>query len=505
MKAVINERFWVPATQELEERARTLYQFKSYDDRQCDRCELRPTRHCETCDACPAYLGETVLWIRKESSKGEWIGVPKGNRVKLKRFAGGDIQLEDRRGAARMIHPIQFTGTLREHQTPTVDAIIAAGRGVLLAPPRSGKTTMAVAVACRMRYKTLILAAQQEWLDEFYRTFMGNETLPAMTNAPEIAQFESAPVVGFCRTVEDFERHDVCLSTYQGFISKGGKARLRAVRSLFGLIIVDEVQGTSSTEFARVMLGLNARHVIGLTATPARKDLLYDKVTLDIIGPVKAKSVVETLIPTVKIVETPASTRHNYKLWTYAMRYLATHKERNELIVKHAVHYIRQGRSLVIPVTLVAHGEALAAAINKEYGENVAVSFTSRGLTKARRAEILQGARDYSIKCVVGIRSLVQVGINVPRWDTLFVICPISNVPKAMQETSRIRTVEPGKPPPRIVMFLENFGPSVGAFRTLYWQTFVKEGFTIPEKDRKLAMQYLNNKRKTPVLGGELV
>lgn len=276
MKAILNERFWLRHTEAREEVARELYQFKTYDEKSCDRCEFRPERHCDVCSDCPAFLGETALWKTMERGDTTWIGVPRGNRAKLKKFVDGDrITIVDRRGNDRMRTPLKFTGKLRDNQKEPIRDAIAAGYGVLKAPPRAGKTVMAAAIACRMGYKTLILAAQQEWLDEFYRTFMGNDSIPAMTNAPEIAQFESMAIVGQCKTVDDFARHDVCLATYQTFITPGGRKKLAKIKSMFGLIIIDEVHGTAATAYARVLLGFNARHMIGLTGTDDRKDGLY--------------------------------------------------------------------------------------------------------------------------------------------------------------------------------------------------------------------------------------
>jgi superfamily II DNA or RNA helicase len=416
-----------------------------------------------------------TLWSEREDKTGQtWIGVPKGNRVKLKKLVGDNkLQVSDKRPTPKMQYPLAFTGKLRSHQKKPIAKIIEVGYGVLKAPPRAGKTVMAVKIACALGLKTLIVAAQQEWLDEFYRTFCGNDTEAAMSNAPDIEKFEGTRIVGMCKTVADFQKFDVCLATYQTFITKGGKAKLKKIRSAFGLVIVDEVHFGAATEFSKVLLGINARHMIGLTGTDDRKDGMYP-VVQDIIGPVKAQAFVETLLPTVKIIPTPAATTYNYKQWVYAMRYLANHKERNKLIVKHAVHDIKQGRSIVIPVTLVKHATLLANAINKRMGEQVAVAFVSQGLTKAKRQQILKDARSYKIKCVVGIRSLVQTGVNVPRWDTLYEVMPISNEPKFTQETARIRTTSDDKKPPLIKHFLEDFGPSKGCFRVCWWQTYVK-------------------------------
>lgn len=498
MKAILNERFWVPSTAKTRKKAKELYQLKVYDEKSCDRCEFRPDRHTDVCEDCPAYLSEIKLWKEVERSDKEWIGVPRGNRTKLKDFIGEGVKpiIIDKRSRRKMSTPLKFVGKLREHQKQPIAKIIDVGYGVLKAPPRAGKTVMAVKISCALGLKTLIVAAQQEWLDEFYRTFCGNETEEPMSNAPDIEKFEGRKIVGMCKTVADFEKYDVCLATYQTFITAGGRKKLTQIKNLFGLVIIDEVHYGAATEFAKVLLRLNPRHMIGLTGTDDRKDGLYSVVE-DIVGKVTARAKVETMVPSVQIIPTPATTTHNYKLWTYAMRYLANHKERNALIVKHAVHDIKAGRSIVIPVTLVNHAKELADAINKKMGKNVAVAFVSQGLTKDKRREILKGARSYKIKCVVGIRSLVQTGVNVPRWDTLYEVMPISNVPKFTQETSRIRTVEDGKQPPLIKHFLEQFGPSTGCFRTCWWQTYVKDGFKLSDKTKERAKTYMQNKGRS--------
>ena len=497
-RAVLNERFWMPLTKATRNAAREFYQHRVYEEKSCDKCEYRPDRHTELCDECPSYKGEVVLWKKVEKRDGVWIGVPRGDRRLLKKFVGKlKPKIRDLRSVQPMRFPIKFTGKLFPHQKKPLREIIEAGYGVLRAPPRAGKTVMATWLTCKLKKKTLILAAQQEWLDEFYRTFVGDDQNAPMTNVPDIEQFESRAIIkNSCKTVKDFEDHDICLATYQTFITPGGRKKLRQIKKLFGLVIIDEVHGAASPEFSKVLLGLNPRHMVGLTGTPDRKDGLY-KIAEAIVGPVTAKAFVQTLIPRVQIVETGASTNHNYKAWVYAMRYLANHKERNALIIKHACHDIKQGRSIVIPVGLVNHAKVLVEGINKKMGKEVAVAFVSQGLTKKRRQEILLGARSYKYKCVVGIRTLVQTGVNVPRWDTLYEVTPISNVPKAMQETSRIRTMSEDKQPPLIKCFLEDFGPSKGCFRTLYFQTFVKEGFLIDDATKELAKKYTNNSRRS--------
>lgn len=277
MKAIVSNRFWVPLTDLTADRAERMYQFRHYDEAKCNKCEMLPERHSEICDECPAYRGEVAMWKTVEKSGKDYIGVPRGNRKKLQLFAGDLVKSkEDRRGATPMRTKIKFTGKLRKHQLKPVADAIKKGYGVMLAPPRSGKTVMGACVSCRLGLKTLILAGQQEWLDEFYRTFVGDDDHPPMSNIPELREQTGRPIIkNGCKTVEDFKRHDICLSTYQSFIHAGGRKVLKKIASMFGTIVVDEVHDGAATKYAQTLLTFNAKHVFGLTGTDDRKDGLY--------------------------------------------------------------------------------------------------------------------------------------------------------------------------------------------------------------------------------------
>lgn len=498
IKAILNERLWVKATKPLVAKAKDLFTHMQYEEQQCDKCEYRPDRHCEVCDECPAFLGQVSLWKRELKGPNEisWIGVPIGNRKKLKKWTEGyKLDIHDFRTNVSMRSKLKFTGTPHAFQDKAVIALIAAGYGVLEAPPRSGKTVMAVDLSCRLRKKTLILASQHDWLEQFLDTYH------TMTNCLALEERLGRKVVDICTDPKKMANLDVCLATYQSFMDikgRDGKRRMRAIKRMFSIVIVDEVHKASSTHFARVLSMLNAWRKFGLTGTYDRKDGSH-VITNDIMGPITVSTSVGTLVPTVQLIVTPASTTYNYKVWTYAMRYLANHKERNELIVKHAIKDIKAGRSIVIPVGVVQHAIDLVEAINLHFGREVAVAFTSKTASnKTRRKQILEDARSYKIKCIVGTRQLVQTGINIPRWDTLYEVCPISNPPNMQQETSRIRTDVPGKKPPLIKHFIEDFGPSKGCFRTCYFQTYLKMKFLMTEDTKALAMKYVSNsKRKT--------
>jgi superfamily II DNA or RNA helicase len=247
-------------------------------------------------------------------------------------------------------------------------------------------------------------------------------------------------------------------------------------------------------KYLSVIAGLNPKYMIGLTGTPDRKDGRH-VLTNMVLGPVKVRAKVKTLVPKVRIIETPASTSQNYKTWVGSVNYLSRHKERNKLIARWAVHdVLKNGRSVVIPVERVIHVKELVELINKLAGKTIAAPFTG-AMSKAQRDKVRDDAKTYKVKVVVGMRKMVQVGINVPRWDTLYEVMPISNPPNLTQETARIRTVVDGKLVPIIRHFVEDFGPTKGCLRTCVWQTYRPSGFIMSQKDEALAKKYMSKQK----------
>ena len=497
MKAVVNSRLWVPMKRVFLDRAQGLYETKMYDERNCERCDFLPDRHSEMCDQCPSYLEHIKMWQVREDAKGKrWIGVPKGDRKRLSHFlADHDVEIVDKRTHNPMRQTIKFTGKLTEPQKSAIRQLNKrSNNGILKAPPRSGKTVMATYQICKLKQKTLIVAAQYDWLKGFYDTFMGSEHQEALTNAGDLLQ----PSVGFCKTLEDFATYDVCLATYQSLGVAGNlKTKLAKIKNLFGLVVCDEIHDGSAKVYSQVLLTLNPAFYIGLSGTPDRKDGKMF-VAMNIVGRVISEIQVKTLVPTVKIIDTNATTNYKYRLWAYAMRFLRTHEKRNALIAKHAAHDIKRGHSIVIPVASIEHCHLLVDLIN-DYFPNKdippAAAFTGK-LKKVDRDQLINDARSYKVKCVVGIRKIVQVGLNIPRWSCLYEVEPISNPPKAEQETARIRTDVPGKPKPLIKIFTEDFSQSKGCFRTLWFQTVLKNKFDVSSDTHAKAKKFIAADRK---------
>lgn len=222
--------------EEVKETLYNRYTVRFYNEKECGKCEHSPYRHTEEfCTPCGAFTDEVRLSGEYLIGQHKYLKVPGGDKAQITAWLNGKgfrIQLFDKTPQARK-YPFKFIGTLRDYQVGVPEALVAAQRGVLRAPARSGKTTMACATICYIGEKALIVAAQKEWLDGFYDTFMGSDATPRMSNVPK-------HMIGFCKKPSDFDKYAVCLATYQSFINENGSKVLEKIRNMFGTVFVDE-------------------------------------------------------------------------------------------------------------------------------------------------------------------------------------------------------------------------------------------------------------------------
>ena len=179
-----------------------------------------------------------------------------------------------------------------------------------------------------------------------------------------------------------------------------------------------------------------------------------------ILGPVIAEAFVEELVPKVTLHKTSkkVQTRAQYNGkagWVRFCKFLANHPDRNDKIFEWVIRDLDAGRSIAIPIMFTDQARRLVQRINEHYMEEVAAVFLGGAKEAKRRKPIIDAAREGKIRCVVGMRKLMQRGLNVPKWDTLYYIMPMNNEPNWKQESCRILTPMEGKRTPVIRMFID--------------------------------------------------
>lgn len=251
------------------------------------------------------------------------------------------------------------------------------------------------------------------------------------------------------------------------------------------------------------------------TGMPALVHNCRHTITEKVLGPVVARSKVEMMTPKVVVHETGVKARTQYKQWTYAMQFLAKNEKRNAMIVDQAIKDIQRGHNIVMGITFRQHALELVTAINKKaemlgltkHGKAVAEMFLGGGgdKQKATRKEILDRAKSGQTRVIVGMRQLIQMGLNVPKWSVIYLIIPISNEPNLRQETARIRTPMEGKLQPIVRLFVDSALPqSLGCARnTIQHMMGFKYDFSTVQKQKDLVQKVLTTNSRQAQMEGD--
>lgn len=163
-----------------------------------------------------------------------------------------------------------WTGpTLRDYQQPAVDAVLAKGGGILISPAGSGKTLMGSYIINGWNQPTLWLTHTLDLLDQSAKAakaFLGGVGEVGIIGDSRIS-WGSGKL--FVATVQTLGANPTLVSTLAGLV---------------GAIVVDEAHHFPARQFIEVASKFPARYLLGLTATPDRKDGL-EKYMYEGLGP----------------------------------------------------------------------------------------------------------------------------------------------------------------------------------------------------------------------------
>jgi superfamily II DNA or RNA helicase len=253
------------------------------------------------------------------------------------------------------------------------------------------------------------------------------------------------------------------VATIQSLVRKDSVADLVAS---YGQVIVDECHHLPAVQFERVLREVKARFVVGLTATPQRRDG-HHPITEMQLGPVRFKVDVKVqararpfehrLIVRETSYRASASREKNGIQELYAS--LARDEARNVLILNDVVRALEEGRS---PILLTERKEHL------EY-------FRSRLERVARHLVVLQGGMgakaDRAVRAqleaipqdeerlLLATGRYIGEGFDDARLDTLFLALPVSWKGTLVQYTGRLHRLHPGKREVRIFDYVDREVP----------------------------------------------
>jgi superfamily II DNA or RNA helicase len=229
---------------------------------------------------------------------------------------------------------------------------------------------------------------------------------------------------------------------------------------------VDECHHVPAVSFERVLSEVKARYIVGLTATPQRRDGHQPILEMQ-LGPVSF-SVDSRNQAARRPFEHHLSVRETAFPWDRSAadvriqeiyRRLALDDARNQLIIDDVLSALREGRSPILLTERRDHLEYLATRL----GPLVRHLLVLQGgmTTKHRRALdiALTAVPDDEERLVIATGRYLGEGFDDARMDTLFLAMPVSWKGTLVQYSGRLHRLHPRKTEVRIFDYVDREVP----------------------------------------------
>jgi len=378
------------------------------------------------------------------------IALPRGcldASMELLRDNGIRCEIRDERFSGDPID-VSFGGSLRRDQEAAVAAILRHNTGVLCAPTAFGKTVIAAAVLARRGINTLVLVHRTELLQQW------QERLQAFLGV-------GSGVVGTVGGGKPKATGRIDIAVMQSLSRKG---EVNSLVEHYGQVIVDECHHVGAVSFDAILRRTKAKFVLGLTATPVRRDGQQPIIFMQ-CGPIRHTAERSKDSPH----DLSVSPRFRYPRVDVAadvgiqeiFRHLAEDRSRTAEIAEEVVAAVRQGRKVLVLTERTEHVNVIAAALVNL----VPAPFVLHGrLSKKQRAAVIEDLGTLTAEAprvLVATGKLIGEGFDHPALDTMVLAMPVSWRGTLQQYAGRLHREHATKNDVRIVDFVDAGHPAL--------------------------------------------
>ena len=326
----------------------------------------------------------------------------------------------------------QFHGILTSAQQKVVKILLAHDMGVLAAPPGVGKTVMGCYTVAQRNVPTLILAHRKPILEQWRSQL---KTLLGLTN-------KGIGQVGGGRNRISGVVDLAMIQSLKGIDDLG------EFFSHYEFIVVDEVHHLPAVSFDESIKLAPVRRILGLTATPYRRDGLQDLIFMQ-CGPLRHQ--MESSNGGVKLTLNIRQTDFSYEnpegnlAIQDVFKSLVEDTARNTLMADDVLNALKEGRRCIVLSQRKEHCRTLADLLI-ERGK--VPDLLSGDVGKKERTAILERIKDSPNDAellIIATGQYLGEGFDCPRMDTLFLTFPVSFKGKLIQYVGRIQRDFEGK------------------------------------------------------------
>jgi len=380
------------------------------------------------------------------------IGLPRGcldSIVSLFESLGVGVEMEDERFGGTPIG-VSFHGKLRPDQEEAAQAMLNEDTGLLSAVTAFGKTVVAAWVIAQRQVNTLVLVHRRHLMEQWRE---------------RLASFLDMPLNSIGQAGGGRRRltGGIDIAVIQSLNRKGEVDDLVAN---YGQVIVDEAHHLSAFSFEQVLKQVKARYVLGLTATPVRKDGHHPIILMQ-CGPIRYRVTareqregagrVHRVIPRVTGFNLPASDSEMSIQTLYGT--LTESDARNELIFNDVLQTLEEGRSPLLLTERTDHLQWFEQRI-KPFVKNVVV--LRGGLGRKAQREVMEelgSIKSDEERLIIATGRYIGEGFDDIRLDTLFLALPISWRGTLQQYVGRLHRQHEGKHELRVYDYIDQDVP----------------------------------------------
>ncbi len=399
------------------------------------------------------------------------IGLPRGcftEVVDLLKAHGVAPRVGDERFGG---HPldVSFRGELRAGQVAAAEAMLAHDDGVLAAATAFGKTVIAAHCIARRGVNTLVLVHRRQLLDQWRErlsVFLGIDV-----NAIGVIAGGKKSPTGV-----------VDIALLQSLNRKGEVPDLVGD---YGHVVVDECHHLSAFTFETVLRRVKARFILGLTATPIRKDGHHPiifmqcgaiRFSVDARKHAATRPFDHVVIPCPTCFQTAPGVEVPIQQ-LYAE--LASHERRNAQIVRDVLAAVSEGRSPLVLTERKSHADTLVSALRGKVAHVVVLKGGQDEKVRAAAARELAAIPHDAPRVIIATGRYIGEGFDDSRLDTLFLAMPISWRGTLQQYVGRLHRLHTGKTEVRVHDYIDGAVPMLSRMFVKRRRGYEAVGYTI--------------------------
>jgi superfamily II DNA or RNA helicase len=385
----------------------------------------------------------TLKFYDKVGADGLWI--PRGylrQLILLCRRMDVDHRIEDRR---RSLPPVEFafSGELRGFQAEAVEQMAARDFGTLSSPTGSGKTVMALGLVARRRQPTVVVVHTKDLAAQWVERIGAFLSIPAA---------ECGMIAGGRARIG--ERITVAL--VQSLYKCAEEVSART-----GFLVVDECHRCPSRTFTEAVTGFDCRYMLGLSATPYRRDNL-SRLIFWHLGDVHHEIARDDLVRSGAVLAADIVTRatafrsYSDPLTEYSrmLSELTGDTERNLLIARDVAAEAAGGGGISLVLSdRKAHCENLKTLLLHRF--KTPSELMTGDLPPQERQAVVDRLNAGAARVVIATGQLIGEGFDCPNLSSLFLATPIRFSGRVLQYLGRVLRPAPGKERARVFDYVD--------------------------------------------------